>query len=170
MAVPGQALSIGDSQQWELKGKFHVAFGLAWSESLLRRASVTSSLSVRSQICHPHAAPLAPSCQQEMLPWSVKDLGHPQCAVAAPRLCVTLLCRGAFSPLWSLSESSAGWKQERGESCEVFCIYLMLQDSSNVSASVLINSVSAWYCTAFGSLAFVEVCKGSRSSGRQLAV
>ena len=54
-----------------------------------------------------------------------------------------------------------GWKQERGESCEVLCIYLMLQDSYNVSTSVLINSVPAWHYTAFGSLAFVELREGT---------
>lgn len=50
-----------------------------------------------------------------------------------------------------------GWRQERGESCEVLCIYVTLQDSNNVSTSVLINPVPAWRCTAFGSLAFVEL-------------
>lgn len=137
----------------------------------MAKASVTSSLPVRSQICCPHAALLGPSCQQEMLPWSIKDLGHPQSVVAAP-LKVTLVCyvvmqRSVFflaEPFRDLS------RLEGGESCEVFCVYLMLQDNSNVSVSVLINSVSVWYCTAFGSLAFVDLCKGTHSPGRQLAV
>jgi len=63
-----------------------------------------------------------------------------------------------------------GWKQERGESCEVLCIYLMLQDSYNVSTSVLINSIPAWRCTAFGSLAFLELQEGTDGQGRQLGV
>lgn len=81
-----------------------------------------------------------------------------------------LLCSGVFCCSWNLSRNSVGWKQERGESCEVLCFYLMLQDSYNVSASVLINSVPAWRCTAFGSLAFVELQEGTRSQGRQLGV
>lgn len=61
-----------------------------------------------------------------------------------------------------------GWKQEKGESWEALCIDLMLQDSYNVSISVLINSVPAQHCAALGSLAFGEQQEGTDSQDRQL--
>lgn len=74
-----------------------------------------------------------------------KEWGHPQLGWAAAGAGV--LGRGVFSSPWSLSGNSVVWKQERGESCEALCICLMLQDSYNVSTSVLINSTClALYC------------------------
>lgn len=75
-----------------------------------------------------------------------KERGHPQLSWAAAAG-AGVLDRGAFSSPWSLSGNSVVWKQERGESCEALCICLMLQDSYNVSTSVLINSTClALYC------------------------
>lgn len=61
---------------------------------------------------------------------------------------------------------------EAGEGRELWSAlyYLMLQDSYNVKSSVLINSIPAWHCTAFGSLAFVELREGTYGQGRQLWV